>query len=107
MFRHPLHSFLRLVMAFSLSAAAPALAAPDVTQVTLTVTFAEVSSGAPEIDAVFRVVGMELNNGTIKFPSAPGVSIPLQDDAGDLVLGVTFQSQAELDLALPAGNYAL
>jgi hypothetical protein len=107
MFRHPLHSFLHLVMAFSLSAAGPAFAVVDVTQVTLEARILEVQSGSDDIGVEFRVEGTELNNGTLALPGAPGTPIPLVADGDDLVLEADLNTIADLNLLFPAGTYAL
>ncbi|MEN8160712.1 MAG: hypothetical protein ABFS41_11635 [Myxococcota bacterium] len=107
MFRHPLHSFLRLVMAFSLSVAAPAFAVVDVTQVMLEVRILEVQGGASDIGIEFRVEGTDLNNGTLTLPGAPGTPIPLDPDGDDLVLEADLNTIADLNLLFPNGTYAL
>jgi hypothetical protein len=106
-FRHPLHSILRLLMAPTLcaTAAAPAFAA-DVDEVSFTVTIARSSEVADEITAELRVQGTGLNNGSITFPSS-ATPVALQQDGDDLALGIDFDNEAQLAATLPAGNYAL
>jgi hypothetical protein len=106
MFRSRLHSTLRLLMAFSLSAAAPALAAPDVTAVSFTAQIEGRQGSSPDVGAEIRVQGTELINGTITLPGPVG-PFPLSPDGADLVVGFDFANQAALDSAFGAGTYAL
>jgi hypothetical protein len=109
-FRHPLHSIVRLLIALPLAtAAAPALAQADVDEVLFIVTVARSSVVSDEFTAEFRVKGTGLNNGSITVPGSLGtIGLSLESpDLVDLVGGIAFNSEAQLATLLPAGNYAL
>jgi hypothetical protein len=93
-------------MAFSLSAAAPALAAPNVTAVSFTAQIEGRQGSSPDVSAEIRVQGTELNNGTITLPGPVG-PFPLSPDGADLVVDFDFVNEAALDSAFGAGTYAL
>ncbi len=106
MFRRSLRSIFLVLMPL-LAAAAPALAAADIDEVSLEVTIARSSLVSDEITAVLRVTGTDLNNGTIALPQAPAQHLPLDQDGLDLILEDTFASETELNATLPNGNYIL
>lgn len=106
MFRLPLRGIFLLVSA-ACFAAAPAAAVVDIEQVTLTVTIETSTIGQDQIEAELRVIGTDLVNGTIALPSAPSVQVPLDADAGDLVIVDEFATVAELNSVLSNGNYVL
>jgi len=105
-FRHPLREIF-LLLSPALLAAAPAHAVLDVTDVTLIVTIAKTTLGSDEITAQLRVEGTDLNNGTIRLPSNPGIDIPLDEDGGVLGLDIEFANEQELNTVLTNGNYLL
>ena len=107
MFRLPLRGIFLLLSAACLAAASPADAVVDIEQVTLTVTIETSTIGQDQIEAELRVTGTDLNNGTIALPSAPSVMVPLDEDAGDLVIVDEFATVAELNSVLSNGNYVL
>jgi hypothetical protein len=94
-------------MAFSLSAAAPALAQPDVTAVSFTAQIEGSQGTSPDVSAEIRVQGTEINtgSGTITFPG--DLVFPLSDDGGDLVATFVFANEALLDSSFGPGTYAL
>jgi len=103
MFRNPLRSSLRLLMAVTSLAAAMPVFAADVNDVSLEVTIAKSSEADDEYTVELRVQGTDLNNGSITFPSALG-TVQLGDD---LAHGISFDSEAQLASLMPAGNYLL
>lgn len=109
MFRHPLHSIVRFLMALSLcaAAAAPAFAQVDLTDVIITRTIARTSEGQDDIRAEIRVKGTDISNATITLPSAPNTPLSLGPDGDDFVVSDDFATEAALDQVLPNGNYVL
>lgn len=107
MFRPPLRGIFLLLSAAGLAAASPAAAVVDIEEVTMTVTIETSTIGQDQIEAELRVIGTDLNNGTIALPSAPSVFVPLDEDAGDLVIVDEFATIAELNSVLSNGNYTL
>jgi hypothetical protein len=99
-------SFLLLSVAAS-GAAGPAFAAPDVTDVTLTVSIARSTIGLDQVRAELRVEGTDLNNGTITLPSNPTIQVPFSQDGADLVIEDTFANEAALNASLTNGTYVL
>lgn len=107
MFRPPLRGIFLLLSLAALPSAASAGAVVDIEEVTLTVTVETSTIGQDQIEAELRVIGTGLNNGTIALPSAPSVHVPLDEDAGDLVIIDEFATIAELNSVLSNGNYLL
>lgn len=109
MFRHPLRGIFLLLSLAWIAAPLPAAAVLDIDEVQLTITIARSTiSGGDLIRAQVRVIGTDLNNGTIALPSAPSTHIPLDDDGEDLVYTQNFATEAALNAALPTtGNYLL
>ena len=107
MFRLPLRGIFLLLSAATLPSSASAGALVDIEEVTLTVTIETSTIGQDQISAELRVMGTGLNNGTIALPSAPAQQVPLDEDAGDLVIVDEFATIAELNQVLSNGNYVL
>lgn len=108
MFRHPLRSSLRFLMALlAAGAATSARAQVDLEDVIFTVVIARSTEGADVISAEVRVQGTDINNATIALPSNPGVNIPLDMDGADFVADDTFDSEAALNAVFSSGNYLL
>lgn len=107
MFRLPLRGIFLLLSAAALPSAASAGAVVDIEDVTLSVRIETSTIGQDQIEAELRVTGTGLNNGTIALPSAPSVHVPLDEDAGDLVIIDEFATIAELNSVLSNGNYLL
>ena len=107
MFRPPLRGIFLFLSAAALPSAASAGAVVDIEEVTLTVTIETSTIGQDQISAELRVMGTGLDNGTIALPSAPAQQVPLDEDAGDLVIVDEFATIAELNQVLSNGNYVL
>jgi hypothetical protein len=107
-FRHPLRgSFLLLSLWLAAAPQARAGANPDIDQVTLNITVERTSLGADTYHAELRVIGTELNNGTLALPSAPAVQVPFEVEGDDLVIEDNFPTETELFAVISNGSYVL
>ncbi len=106
MFRSGSLPFFLLLMTH-LAAAAPAQAV-DVATVSFDVTIARSSLVSDDITVEVRVIGTNLNNGTLTPPTVGATPITLKKDGADLILlDKSLRSEAELATFLPTGSYLL